>query len=274
MACAQSLKDGAAKSDALSMWGPEQDGVRTGLTARQSEFSLGKPIVLRLEMENVGNRVIHYDPTQVAINSSMSIEGNDGVKVPSIAPHVQTGGDSQALNPGERTVLFETLDIADQYLITSAGSYKVQFKGFGKGFADTAIPPSNAITIRVADGALRPSRQIARSLFDAAQPAGWRVGIDKDGSVVPLGRSAANGTSLALIRDARPKQHSLLVLIWVTEDRLPVAPSEQDGQRSGTATALGECSFGEVYFWSGTATPEELSTVRQLIVTALKIAER
>lgn len=273
MASPQLLKENDAKSE-KSEWGPEHEGVRTSLSAPDEAFALGKPILLRLEIENLGSRVIRYDPTQVAINSSMSIEGNDGGTVPSIAGSVQTGGDSQALNPGQRTVLFETLDIADQYLITSPGRYKVQFKGLGKGFADTAIPASNVITIRVADGPLRPSRQIARSLFDTAQSSGWRVRVSEEGSVVPIGRASAKGASFVLRRGSETKANPLRVLLWVTATPSAIEPSGQDAQRGRTAERIGRCPWGEVYLWSGTAPAAELRTVRELIATALRFDER
>ena len=273
-ACAQHLKADEAKSEELSAWGSQQEGVRTNLSARDSEFALGKPILLLLEMENMGSRVIRYDPTQVAINSSMSIEGSDGVKVPSIAGNVQTGGDSQALNPGERTVLFERLDIADQYLITSPGTYTVRFMGQGKGLGAEAIPPSNAITIHVADGPVQPSRMIARKLIDMEQTSGWRTRIVKEGSVAPIGRASAKGASFVLRRGSETKANALRVLLWVTATPSAIEPSGQDAQRGRTAERIGRCQWGEVYLWSGTAPAEELRTVRELIATALIIGEQ
>jgi len=260
-----------ARPEHSKEWGPEQEGVRTSLVAREKELSLGKPIVLRLEMENVGSRVIHYDAAQVAINSSMYIEGIDGVEVPSIAPGAQTGGGSLPLNPGERAVLFETLDIAGQYLLTAPGSYTVRFRGQDRGFADTPIPPSNAITIRVADGPVRPSRQIARSLFDAGLPPGWRVYVYEEGKVVPLGRSSETGTALALRRAGRSLADAHVVLIWVTTSFSPLESPKQDGALERTAEPMGRCPRGEVYLWSETATAEELSAIRTLITSALRI---
>jgi hypothetical protein len=265
------LKSGEAKNDGLSEWGPEQEGVRTSLVALENELSLGKPILLRLEMENVGSRVIHYDAAQVAINSSMYIEGNDGVEVPSIAPGAQTGGGSRPLNPGERAVLFETLDIAGQYLFTAPGSYTVRFRGQDEGFADTPIPPSNVITIRVADGPVRPSQQIARSLFDAGLPPGWRVHVYGEGKVVPLGRSSETGAALALRRQGRSLADAHVVLIWVTASFSPLESPKQDGAREGTAEPIGRCPWGEVYLWSQNVTAEELSAIRTLITSALRI---
>jgi hypothetical protein len=89
---ARTLEVWRAKNDGLSEWGPEQEGVRTSLIALRERTLSRETDTSSLEMENVGSRVIHYDPTQVAINSSMYIEGNDGVEVPSIAPGAQTEG--------------------------------------------------------------------------------------------------------------------------------------------------------------------------------------
>jgi hypothetical protein len=222
-------------------------------------------------MENVSRRVIHYDPQQVAINSSMYVEGNGGVEVPYIAPGAQTLGGPHPLNPGERVVLFEALDIAGQYLLTAPGSYTVRFRGQDEGFADTPIPPSNAITIRVVDGPVRPSRQIARSLFDAGPPPGWRVSVCGEGNVVPLGRSSETGTALDLRRLGRSLSDAHVVLIWVTANFSPLASPKQDGARDGTAEPIGHCPWGEVYLWSNNVTAEELSAIRGLVMSALSI---
>ncbi len=271
VACAQSLKNGEVKSEGLSGWGPAQDGVRTGLSARDKEFSLGKPIVVRLVMENVGNRVVQYDAGQVAVNSSMSIERDGGVKVPFVAMPAQTGGGSRPLKPGEECVLFETLDIADQYLITSPGTYTVRFQGRDEGFGDVAIPPSNAITIRVADGPVRTSRVLARKLFDIGQAPEWQVGVVEEGEVVPLGRSSTAGTTLALSRAGRSKDEILRALIWVTAHPSAVEPANQGTGRERLSESIGRCPWGEVYLWSGTAPAKELNTVRKLIATALQV---
>jgi len=271
-ACAQHLEIDEAKGDGLSEWGPAKGKVRTRLVAHEKEFSVGKPILLRLEMENLGSRVIRYDAMQVSINCSMSIEGNDGVDVPCIAPSVETGGDTRVLNPGERTVLFERHDITDQYLITSSGSYKVRYRGSGEWFGEIAIPPSNVVTIRVADGPLRPSQQVARSLIDAAQPSGWQVAVSAEGSVVPLGRASARGASFVLHRRSATKASPLL--LWVTATPSEIEPSGKDAQSGRTAERIGRCAWGDVYLWSGTATVEELSAARELIATALRIDDR
>jgi len=268
------LKAGETKGEGLSDWGPEQRGVRTSLSTLDTAFTLGKPMSFRLVMENVGNRVVQFDAAQVAVNSSISIETDGGVKVPFVAMPAQTGGGSRPLKPDEECVLFETLDIADQYLLTSPGTYTVRFKGRDEGFGDVAIPPSNAITIRVADGPVRTSRMLARKLVDIGQPPEWQVGVVEEGEVVPLGRSSMAGTTLALSRAGRSKEETLRVLIWVTAHPSAVEPSNHDTGRERLSEPIGRCPWGEVYLWSGTAPAKELNTVRKLIATALQIEAR
>lgn len=273
-ATTQASKDSEARGTDPVEWGPEQNGVRTGLVTLESEFFLGKPILVRLEMQNLGNRVIQYDSQQVAVNASMTVERSDGVNAPFIVTNVQTGGGPRPLNPGDRVVLFKSLDIAAQYLLTSPGTYTVRFRGQDKAFGEVDIPTSNAITIRVADGPVQPSRLIARRLVDTVQMSGWRVGIVEEGSVVPLGRSLSNGATFALSRGGRTKEDALRVMIWVTASPSALEPSKQDAPRGRTAEPIGRCAWGEVYLWSGAATEEELRTVREMIATALKIEER
>jgi hypothetical protein len=198
-------------------------------------------------MENVGNRVIQYDPQQVAVNSSMSIEGSDGVNVPYVGGSFQTGGGPRALNPGEQVVLFKSLNIAEQYLFTSPGTCTVQFRGQGQAFGEVDIPRSNVIKIRVADGPVQQSRLIARRLFDQAQLSGWGIHIVEEGSVVPFGRSSSNGATFALSRVGRSLEDSPRVMIWVTDGRSAVEPGNKDGQQGRTAEPIGRCPWGEVY---------------------------
>jgi hypothetical protein len=211
----------------------------------------------------------------------MSIERSDGTNVLCIVPPVQTGmGRGVVLNPGERTVLLEGLDIADQYLLTSPGIYKFRFKGqpgyprqFGmEGSVD--IPASNAVTISVADGPVKPSRLLARKLFDAAQTSGWRLEFLEEGDVVPVGRSSVNGTFMALSHGLRSKGDVVRALVWVTASPSVITPPKPGDNHWSPAEALGRCPWGEVYLWSAIASPEELSTVRKLTATALEIDER
>jgi hypothetical protein len=264
-----------------SEWGPKKHGLRVSLSASDKEFSLGKPILLRLVVENQGRRAVHFAFEQLHVHLSMSIEQSDGTNVPCVVPPVQTGfGRGVVLNRGERTILLEGLDIADQYLLTSPGIYKFQFKGqpgyprYRDMEGSDAIPASNAVTITVADGPVKPSRLLGRKLFDAAQTLGWRLEYLEEGDVAPVGRSSVNGTTLALSHGLRTKGDVSRALVWVTTSPSAIAAAKPDEHRLSPAVALGRCPWGEVYLWSAIASAEELSTVRKLTATALEIEGR
>jgi hypothetical protein len=270
-----------------SEWGPKKHGLRVSLSASDKEFFLGKPILFRLVVENQGSRTVRFAFEQRHVHYSMSIERSDGTNVPCVVPPVQTGfGRGVVLNPGERTVLLEGLDIADQYLLTSPGIYKFQFKGqpgYPRDFGmegnlgmegSAAIPASNAVTISVADGPLKPSRLMAKKLFDAAQTLGWRLKYLEEGDVAPVGRSSVNGTTLALSHGLQTKGDGSRALVWVTTSPSAIAAAKPDEHRLSPAVALGRCPWGEVYLWTAIASPEELSTVRKLTATALEIDGR
>ncbi|HJQ97436.1 MAG TPA: hypothetical protein VJ826_03925 [Candidatus Polarisedimenticolaceae bacterium] len=221
---------------------------------------MGKPMLFRLEVENIGDRIVQFDAGQVHVNASMSVEGSDGVAAPYVAGMAQTGGGPHPLRPGERRILFDALDIEKQYLLTSAGTYTVRFRGQDEGFGDTAIPASNPITIRVADGAVRPSRSIGRMFVDASQSSGWRVEYVRDVDA---------GTALALSRGKRAKLGTPWVRVWV------VSPSETPSPDAEEAPQpLGHSAWGEVYWSLRNATADEESAARKLVVTTLGIEER
>jgi hypothetical protein len=137
------------------------------------------------------------------------------------------------------------------------------------------IPASNTVTIRVADGPVKPSRLLARKLFDAAQASGWRLESLKEGDVVPVGRSSVNGTILAFSHGPiRSMEDATRAVVWVTGSPSAITPPKPGETPSSPAEALGRCPWGEVYLWSAIASPEELSTVRKLTATALEIDER
>ena len=273
-------------------WGPEQDGLRTGLSAINEEFYLGKPISFRLDVKNVGHRTVEFAAEQFHLRASMSIERSDGMNVPYIKSLPQTGfGDDVVLKPGQRTVLVDGLDIADWYLLTSPGTYTIQFGGGDGHYPDVVedgrdpasnvptirgagIPASNVLTIRVADGPVRPSRSLTRKLLDAVQASGLRLEIDEEGDVVPLGRSSVSGTALAVIRDGRYMAfgENRRAQIWVTASASAIVQPKPGEKYLSPAEAIGHCAWGEVYLWSAVASEEEL--IRRLTVAALKIDER
>ena len=263
----------AAQSEGPVDWGVEQDGVRTGLYALSDQVSLDQPMYFGLVMENVGKRTIRFDAQQVAVNESMSIQGEDGADVPYVLGGVQTAGmgDLPTLDPGQRIYLFDVLDITDQYLITSPGTYAVRFKGQDASFGDVAIPASNAVTIRVSDAPIPPSRTMAKKLFDLAQASGWTFSTSRHGDVVPFGRTKSTGASFSLRRSRPTKHGGPAVRIWVVPSPSAVEPESREAQLGYIAEPIGSCPWGEVYLWANAEAADEVSTVHEAIVAALEI---
>lgn len=120
----------------------------------------------RLELKNVGESVILYDPQQVDINGSLKVLDPEGRPVRYVATSFQTlGGKRPALTPGNIVNLFSGLDLDSQYLIVKPGKYKVQFRGW-------AFPESNTVEIEVRPGTLPPIKQLAARLLEVL-PKEW-----------------------------------------------------------------------------------------------------
>jgi hypothetical protein len=49
-------------------WGLKKHGVRTSLAAGDTEFSLGKPILFRLVVENLSSRAVHFAFEQLHVH--------------------------------------------------------------------------------------------------------------------------------------------------------------------------------------------------------------
>ena len=106
---------------------PKLKGLRTILTAAETEFIQGEPPLFRLELVNDGPARLWYDAQQVAVNHSMTITDSTGRSSPYTAASYQTGGAYAPIKPGETVALFDGFDIATQCALSKPGSYKVQF---------------------------------------------------------------------------------------------------------------------------------------------------
>lgn len=254
-------------------WGQEKNGVRTRLVPAETSFSLDQPMRFRLEMQNVGSETVQFDPQQVDVNNSVIIAGPGGKELPYIAPWCQTLGGPRPLKPGEQVVLFDGLDIAEQYLVTEPGQYTVQFRGQDQAFGEVPIPPSNTIRIQVTDGPLRTSRAIASHLVSVTPEARWKLSVVSEGEVTPSGRSSTRGVHLYLVRRAALKSDLVFVHFWVTERPTDVV-EERTGQTATIAEHLGHSQWGDVYMRADAAVTRFWPEIRRDIRKALKLVTR
>ncbi len=138
------------------------------LTPVTSEFVIGQPMLLRLEMKNDGNDPVAYGRTSVTVNDPLLVTGPDGQTIPYVDTSYQTAGGIDVILPGEVIILAGAYDVASQYRIIRPGQYRFQFRGMHPGGK-----PSNVCTMDVKPGPLPAVEQIIERLLPIL-PAGWK----------------------------------------------------------------------------------------------------
>lgn len=154
------------------------DGARRGemskrdltyiLTPITSEFVIGQPMLLSLQMRNDGNTPAGYRHTPVTVNDPMLVTGPDGETVPYVDTSYQTMVYPDAILPGETISLADKYDVTSQYRIVRPGRYRFQFSGTHHGGK-----PSNIVEVDVKPGPLPTVEQIIERLLPVL-PAGWK----------------------------------------------------------------------------------------------------
>ena len=264
-------------------WGPEHDGLRTRLLPAQKEYFVGRTAKFRLEMKNFGDSDRTYDSQGVDVNGSIRISGPDGTPVRYVAGSFQTWGSSRSIAPGQTVALFEfeSLDVADQYLLVKPGSYTLEFRGSDvKWASESAIPPSAKITIEMRPGTLPISMQVPARLIEIL-PKGWTISLNmrvaevQNGKIAPPGWEWGPGTYVLLLPGNSGKEGAVSVPIWVAESALTPrknTATKAEAKPEPVATYLGKGADGHVY-WK---VPKEAETlwpdIRKKIIAALKIS--
>jgi len=156
----------------------QPDGARRGemserdltyiLTPITSEFVIGQPMLLSLQMRNDGNTPAAYWHTSVTVNDPMLVTGPDGEMVPYVDTSYQTMVYPDAILPGETISLADKYDVTSQYRIVHPGRYRFQFRGTHHGGK-----PSNVLELDVKPGPLPTADQIIERLLPVL-PAGWK----------------------------------------------------------------------------------------------------
>lgn len=271
-------------------WGPVQKGVRTRLVPHSVQFVLGKPIKFRLEMKNVGEATVGYDKQHADIDT-MLIKGPDGQVVPYIMEPVSTAGSPKPLRPGKMVILFEEIDVAEQYYIAKPGRYTVQFRGTlggppGMPFTIVPFPPSNPVTIEVLpnEDAVSDGDFVPKLL--SILPARWYFiagpyAYVQEKEVRPEGRSPVKGVHASMFYSPTDRKgDDVWVEVWQTRRESAVSGQKKAGPAS---EYLGKNPWGHVYVrfshrqWGRekVLTPAEMAVhwrdVREKIAAALEV---
>jgi hypothetical protein len=260
-------------------WGADRDGLRTRLLPAQKEYIVGRPANFRLEMKNFGKQHRTYDSQQVDVNGSMRVRDPNGKPVRYVGGSCQTVGTGKSIAPGETVILFDALDLADQYPFVKPGSYTLQFRGLPAWLSKSEIPPSNKTTVEMTPGTPPVAMRVAARLVEIL-PEGWDVNSNgrgqevSDGRVTPPGWESGRGTYLSLVSPCRGMGDLPCVGIWVIKRRLAPGGAEKtrsEVEADGTVAYLGKGADGYIY-WS---VPKELQSqwpgIREKVKVALQI---
>ena len=99
------------------------------MSAQRSEYAVGEPVYLHLQLVNHGDSMFGYEDQPVAVNNSLDITDAKGREVEYTAPLVQTNGASKIIRSGQTKVLFERFDAVEQYALDRPGEYRIRFNG-------------------------------------------------------------------------------------------------------------------------------------------------
>jgi hypothetical protein len=108
-----------------------QPFVKTILSATDAIYEVGKPIWLKLQVENQSDVPLHFENSQASLNGSMTIAKLNGESVPYTGPTYQTQFHEVDLPPKGTKVVFERIDLGLNYFMKEPGTYQVQFNGGG-----------------------------------------------------------------------------------------------------------------------------------------------
>jgi len=129
------------------------------------EFTLGEPMLFRLEMRNVGDVPIAFYRCEVMVDDPLIVTGPNGQTLQYVDTWYQRAMRSDAILPGETIVLVDGYDVTSQYRILKPGVYTFQFKSGPRR--------SNVCTVEIKPGPVPERERIVEKLLPVL-PAGWR----------------------------------------------------------------------------------------------------
>ena len=110
-----------------SEWGPEENGLRIGLTADKSSITYGEPITLSLRLINVSNSLKQFYP--LSMSDNLSIVGQNGNSGKNIACCYQTMSTGPHIIKRGQQFTLDTEDITKyNYHICKPDKYTIQWQ--------------------------------------------------------------------------------------------------------------------------------------------------
>jgi len=149
-----------------------KEGFRLSLIPLSENFVIGKPMLFRLEIQNISNEKLElgYFTESVMVNAPLEIKDSNGSHVPYMDTSYQTSGAPKIFEPNEKVVLANNYDVRSQYHIVKPGRYTFQFKGE----RDFGTNNSNIIEVDIKPGEMLALEEIVEKL-KPVPPKGWEL---------------------------------------------------------------------------------------------------
>jgi len=144
-------------------------GFEVRLIPLTKEFTIGSPMLFRIEMKNISDETLGYiHTTSVMVNDPMSVIGPKDDNVPYFGGNSCVSAAPEFVEPGETIILADNYDARSQYHITKPGKYTFQFR---EAFT---INPSNSVEVDIKPRQLSALESVVENLI-LILPAGWKL---------------------------------------------------------------------------------------------------
>jgi len=229
-------------------YGPARGGLRTRVFAQGTKFPAGSPIVIGVEMKNVGQQERRYYQPVSGDDGCLTVQDGAGKAAPYLCGSVQTMNPKRPLAPG-RTTLLGTLDLTEYYLLLKPGTYTVKYVG-------DQFPPSNALSFEVVPAEGTDPLLRALTVLVENRPKEWHVVSPR-----PVSYLEQPGPQWSRVHCRRytfehkdqyadglkpPKTEP--VSLWIATQRAVKEPWQLSEEEQAAQTEYcGECAFGHVY---------------------------
>lgn len=178
------LRDGLEESKTLN-------GLRTRITLLTQKPAVGSPLLVKIELQNVGEVERTYPWQGANPDYLLEVIGPDGKP----SEFINGGQGIQVrptkIKPGETVVAWDNLDVASMFLLPKAGRYEIKLRGPDQFKLDAAnpnqthpFPTSNTVAVTMADGTLNDIQATFVRIRTIA-PKSWQISTS-DNSIFDL----------------------------------------------------------------------------------------
>ncbi len=154
------VRDGAALSPSRDV--PKAlNGLQTRMTLLTERPAIGQPLKVKIELQNVGTVARTYSSQRANPDYLLDVVGPDGKLAEFINGGAGIPVQTLKIKPGETVALWDEVDVASMFLLSTPGQYEIKLRGTDKFEVDETkpeqahpYPTSNTLAVTLSDGTL------------------------------------------------------------------------------------------------------------------------